>query len=391
MRPRAFAALARSVADVEAAGTVELSRSIERSGAIGWGVGIARLAPFNFAPPTTLWSRESAMSVPTVSRARDLVCSTVGALPLTLWRLDWSEDTADNVEIQIPPAGWMTRPDPNRTRQWLLSWTADDLLFYGRAYWHITGRLATSFPSSFERMPTADVAIDANYKITWLGKEIPPTDVVEFLAPTDGLLYCGARAIQTAQNLDAAAERFSLAEIPAGWLEQTENSEPLSADELTEIAENFQAARLARTVAALNPYIRWRESTMDPTRLQLTEARQHQALELSRIANVPAYLVGAPTGSGMTYQNAQQAKADLLDFGCLPLVATIEQTLSGPNVTPSTQFVRLATDAWLRSPLTVGQPTPNDAQIAFNPSASTTPERGPGRPRNDDGLNVRSQ
>ena len=119
-------------------------------------------------------------------------------------------------------------PDPDRTRQWLLAWTCDDLLFTGRAYWRITDRNADTFPTAFTLMPSGDVAIDAHGLIRYLGDVIPPADVIEFLSPTDGLLYASARVIQIAINLENAAERFSTAEVPAGWLEQSENSEPLS-------------------------------------------------------------------------------------------------------------------------------------------------------------------
>ena len=37
---------------------------------------------------------------------------------------------------------------------------------------------------------------------------------------------------------------------------------------------------------------------MDPVELQLVEARQHQALELARFANIPPYFVGAPSWCG---------------------------------------------------------------------------------------------
>jgi hypothetical protein len=354
--------------------------------AAGWGVGRSRLAPFDFAPPTDVWSREAAMSVPSISQARDLICTGTGALPLTLYTVDFS-DPANPVEQRMPPAGWMARPDPYRTRQWMLSSTTDDLFFLGRAYWRITARYATSFPSSFELIPAADVNITADGRITYNGVELDPADVVEFLSPIDGILYTGARAIATAINLDAAAERFSTAEIPAGWLEQTENSEPLSGDELTVIASDFQAARLQRTVAALNPFIRWHESTMDPSRLQLVEARQYQSVELARVANIPAYFLNAPAGTGMTYTNTAQAKQDLVDFGLLPYIGCIEQTLGGPNVSPRGQFVRLDVNAWLRNPYTPGTPSPNDMEIAYNPAAAPPAGSSPGRPRQVDGLN----
>ena len=246
----------------------------------------------------------------------------------------------------------MNRPDPNRTRQWVLSWTTDDLLFLGRAYWRITDRYKTTYPSSFQWMPAADVAIDAVGTVRYFGKVVDPSDVVEFLSPTDGILFTGWRTISTATNLDQAAERFSTAEIPAGWLQQTKDSEPMSPMISPTIAESFGAARMARAVAALNPYIGWHESSMDPSRLQLVEARRHQAVELARIANVPAYYVDAPPqGSGITYTNSVQARADLIDFAALPYIAAIEQTLGGPNVTPNGQAVRLDVNAWLTQPV----------------------------------------
>jgi hypothetical protein len=373
---------------VEAVGSVRLNQAPRVS---GWGVGISRLAPAGYdlpVPPTDVWSREAAMSVPTISRARDLIASAVGALPLTYWSIDYSQP--EPVEKRIPLMPWMIRPDRNKTRQYSLAWLVDDLMFNGRSYWHIVDRYTTGFPSSFEWMPSTDVSIDSiTGRVTWNGREIDPTDVVEFLSPIEGLLYVGWRAISTAINLDQAAERFSTAEIPAGWLEQTENSEPLDSTELAELASNFQAARAQRTVAALNPFVKWRESTMDPTRLQLVEARRYQALELARLANVPSYLVSAETGSGMTYQNAVQARSDLIDFGCMAFIGCIEQTLSGDNVCPRNSFMRFDLNAWLRNPTVPNaNATPNDAQISLNPNDSPAAPAAPGRPRQFDNQNA---
>jgi hypothetical protein len=218
------------------------------------------------------------MSVPTISRARDLLCSAVGSLPLTLWRLSWGDDAP--IEQAVSPALWMARPDPNRTRQWMPSWTTDDVMFYGRAYWRITGRYATSYPSAFARMPVTDVHVNAEgSEVRHRNERIDPADVVEFLSPIEGLLYVGWRAVNTAMELDAAAERFAGTEVPAGWLKQT-GGEPMTPAELTELAAQFTAARRANTTAALNEVVDYREASGDPTRLQLVEARQHQALEL---------------------------------------------------------------------------------------------------------------
>lgn len=373
-----------------AAATVALATGLARP-AFGtvWGTGYGRMAPVEFAPATDVWSRDVAMSIPTISRARDLICSAVAGLPLTLWTVSFDTDRGD-VHRRLPPPPWMTRPDPDRTRQWLLAWTCDDLLFSGRAYWRVIDRTADTYPSKFRYMAAGDVSVDNDGRVRYLGKEIPATDVIEFLSPLDGLLYASSRPINIALNLEASAERFSSCEVPAGWLEQTDNSEPLEAAELAEMAATFAAARLSRTTAALNPYVRYHESTMDPSRLQLVEARLHQRGELANAANIPAYFVSAPAGTGMTYMNAAQAKQDLIDFGAMPHVQTIEQTLSGPNVTPRGQAVRLDVNAWLRNPYTAGEPSANDMEIAYDTAdqaAADPPPAGPGRPRDVDGRN----
>ena len=330
------------------------------------------IGPGDIAWGGAVWDRDAAMSLPTISRCRDLICAAVGALPFTQWTVDFN--TVPAVEAQTPPAGWMGRPDPNRPRQWILAWTTDDLFFYGVAHWYVTARYATTYPSAFERIVPGDLHVDDRTGRTTLRDlEIDPGDVVEFLSPIEGLLSNGYRAISIALQLDDAADRFAGTEVPAGWLQEQDGGEDMSSDELAEQALLFTDARRTNTTAAVNKYMRYQEATYDASRMQLVEGRTYQALELARLGNTPPYLVGAPAGTGMTYLNGQQAKQDLIDFGALPYIGCIEQTLSGPNVSPRGTAVRLDLDAWLRNPFTTttaggqAEPSPNDIQQAFNP------------------------
>ena len=297
--------------------------------------------------------RARAMQIPTVSRARDLLSSLVGSLPIRHYGTQWNGE--DLEEIPLPPEPWMMRPDPNTTRAHLLSWTFDDLLFHGRAYWYISSRYSTGFPASFMWFPCDLVTFEAAqivgnvpigpYTITFNGAPIPTRDVVVFYGPNDPVLLDGIRAIRTAERLDRAAERFANTPAAFGWLRQT-SGEPMSGDELADLAAAWAAARDENAIAALNEFVEWNESQMDPTRLQLLEARQHQALELARVMNVSPALVGAPTGSSMTYQNAMMAQAQLaIDAG--PYIDVIEQTLSADSVTPRGHLVRLDRSVWL--------------------------------------------
>jgi hypothetical protein len=307
----------------------------------------------NFINYTTGTDRTIALRNPTISRARDLICGMIGCLEIEQYGRVWNGDEYEYVDL--PPDTWFQNPDPNVTRNFIMSFTADDLIFYGRAFWVVTARNAAGFPTGFTWIPAADVTTwdqagpqwwGPSSQIYFQGIQLQTQDVVQFLSPIPGLLFTGQRAINTASRLDLAAERFATMEVPAGYLKQT-SGEPMSGQELADLAAAWSEARQTSSVAALNEYVEWRESNIDPSKLELVGARTYQALELARIANIPPYLVGAPAGSGMTYQNAQQARQDLYLFGAKPYIDCIEQTLSLNSVTPRGRYIKLDVDSYL--------------------------------------------
>ena len=316
----------------------------------------------NFINYTTGFDRSTALRNPTISRARDLICGMIGCLEITQYGRQW--DGEDYEYINLPPDAWFQNPDPNVTRNFIMSFCADDLMFYGRAFWVVTERNAAGFPSAFTWIPAADVTTfdqagpqwwGPSSQIYFQGIQLDTKDVVQFLSPIPALLFTGSRAINTATRLDAAAERFATMEVPAGYLKQT-GGEPMSGQELADLAAAWSEARLTSSVAALNEYVEWKESNIDPSKMELVSARTYQALELSRVANIPPYLVGAPSGSGMTYQNAQQARQDLYLFGAKPYIDCIEQTLSLNHITPRGRYIELDVDSYLYDNDMSGQP-----------------------------------
>lgn len=316
----------------------------------------------NFINYTTGFDRSTALRNPTISRARDLICGMIGCLEITQYGRQW--DGEDYEYINLPPDAWFQNPDPNVTRNFIMSFCADDLMFYGRAFWVVTERNAAGFPSAFTWIPAADVTTfdqagpqwwGPSSQIYFQGIQLDTKDVVQFLSPIPALLFTGSRAINTATRLDAAAERFATMEVPAGYLKQT-GGEPMSGQELADLAAAWSEARLTSSVAALNEYVEWKESNIDPSKMELVSARTYQALELSRVANIPPYLVGAPSGSGMTYQNAQQARQDLYLFGAKPYIDCIEQTLSLNHITPRGRYIELDVDSYLYDNGMSGQP-----------------------------------
>jgi len=88
------------------------------------------------------------------------------------------------------------------------------------------------------------------------------------------------------------------------------------------------------------------ETNSTPDKMLLIEASQYQALEMSRLANVPPYLVGVATGA-YSYQSSQQARADLYLFGVKLYADAIAGALSMDNVLPRGTYVEFDADEYL--------------------------------------------
>ena len=326
----------------------------------GANTGMAMVDKFTFytADPNV----EAALQVPTVSRARDLICSMVGCLTIKQYSQQWNGEYME--KIYLPPDTWFTQPDPNVTRNFILANTASDLMMFGRAFWAITERLGNGFPSKFTWLPAQNVyTLDQtgpqwfgpSNEITFQGAPLKTQDVVQFLSPNGGLIYQGVSAITTALRLQRAAERFATNEIPSGYLKQT-GGEPMNAQDLADMAAAFAAARQQSTVAALNEFVDYKETSHKPDDLQLVQSREFMALEMARLANIPPYLVGVSV-PGYTYQNADSARMDLYQFGAKPLIEAIEQTLSMNSIVPRGRYVELDVRGYLEEN---GMATPDE-------------------------------
>jgi hypothetical protein len=295
---------------------------------------------------------QAALQVPTISRARDLIVSMIGSLMLRQYSHVWNGEQYEVVEL--PAEQWMTRPDQRTNATFVYSRTASDLFMIGRAFWYVESRYATGFPASFQWMPAANVTTADQSGPFWFGPsseiyfngfKLDTNDVVQFISPIDGILATGQRAIDIAVRLDQSARRFATNEIAAGYLQQIEG-EPLGGEDLTALAQGWATSRRTNAIGALNSYVTFKEFTADPSKLQLAEAREHQARELARVANIPAYLLGIDQ-AGFTYANAQQARQDLYLFGAKPYITCIEQTLSQPNVLPRGRHVKFNIDEYI--------------------------------------------
>jgi phage portal protein BeeE len=297
-------------------------------------------------------AEDAALSVPTVSRAISLLSTVVATLNLKSYTLQWTGQEYE--ELYVEGESWMTRPDPKITRNFIMSKTARDLILYGRAFWMVTSRYSTGYPATFQWLPanlcdTPDNAPPEWFgpadKVNFNGIPLDTSQLVQFLSGSQGIIYSGRRAIQIALRLDQSAERFATNEIAAGYLQQ-KGGEPMSGEELGEMAAAWAANRRTNAIGALNELVSFESFDVDPSKLQLVEGREYQTKELSRLMDIPAYLL-AIDQAGFTYANAQQARQDLILFGARPILHAIEERLSMDDVLPRGRHVRFAIDEYL--------------------------------------------
>jgi len=297
-------------------------------------------------------AEERAQSIPTVNRAADLMASMIGCLDLQQYTMQWTGEEYE--QIYLPGESWMSQPDPRVTRNFIMANTFRDLFYHGRAFWATTSRYSTGFPATFTWLPAANISTMDQGGPQWFGPsdqimfngiELDSTNVVQFLSPIPGLLYQGARALSIAIRLDQSAERFANNEISAGYLQQR-GGEPMSSEDLGELAGAWANARRQNSIGALNEFVEWHEFQSDPSKLQLVEAREYSALELARVANIPPYMVGIGT-TGMTYNNAQQARQDLYLFGAKPFMDCIQETLSMNTILARGRHVKFDLESYL--------------------------------------------
>lgn len=315
---------------------------------------VASLAPvntsngyyFNYGNVAAV-DRNTAMQVPALARARNIICGTIGSLPLET-RL-----RADNSYVQSPRV--INQPDPRVAGSGVYYWVAEDLLFYGVSYGIITETFQ-EFPNrikSWTRIVPTRVTVNYNPAATEVigysldGKKVPDQGVgslIVFYGLDEGILSRGGRTIRTAHELEKAAYNFAQEPTPAMALKSDIN---LPSERITKLLESWKVARQTRSTAFLNANVELQQFGHNPRDLQLVEARQYLAAEIARLCNIPAWYLNAEQGS-MTYSNVTQSRRDLIDLSIKPLLVSIEQRLSQPDFTPQTQHVRFDLNDFLR-------------------------------------------
>jgi HK97 family phage portal protein len=304
---------------------------------------------YNILGGATNSTRQLAMSVPSVARARNIICGTIGSLPLT---------TFNRITGQyVDPHRVINQPDPRVAGFVIYNWLAEDIWLYGVGYGQVLEMYSATDGGrvrAWTRVSPERVTVDTNFKNTVIesykvdGLAVPNTGVgslIRFDGPDEGLLHRAGKTISAAVYLENAAVNYAKEPNPSMILKS--NGTNLTAERVSSLLTAWRTARQSRSTAFLNADVDLKEFGFDPKSLQLAEARQYVALELARACGIPAYFLSAETTS-MTYSNAVSERRSLVDFSLRPILKAIEERLSLPDFVPNPVMVRFSLDDFLR-------------------------------------------
>ena len=294
-------------------------------------------------------TREQAMSVPSAARARNIICATVGSLPLETY----NRFTKEHIE----PTRVINQPDPRVPGSAIYAWLAEDLLFHGVAYGQVLDSYAATDNSrvrAWTRVAPNRVTYNLNANQTEItqymvdGLFVPATGIgslIVFSGLDEGVLNRAGRTIRAAQELEKAAELYAKEPVPTMVLKS--NGTNLTPERITKLLESWKVARNTRATAFLNADVELTALGFDPVKLQLNEARQYLATEIARAVGIPASFLSAETTS-MTYSNMTAERKALIDFSLRNILTPIEQRLSMADFVPNGVEVRFDIDDFLR-------------------------------------------
>jgi HK97 family phage portal protein len=288
--------------------------------------------------------RATALQVSTVSRCRNLICGVISYLPLELYKKSTGQ------QLQSPL--WLEQPDIRQPRAVTLAYTVDSLIFYGVAYWRVTSLYADDGrPSGFEWVANTRVTVTTDamgYEVAYYavdGKQVPMSGIgslVTFQSLLPGVLETGARTIQAALDVQKAAAVAAATPMPTGIIRN--QGADLPEAQVQGLLAAFKSARQNRSTAYLTSTLDYQTVGFSPKEMTYNESSQYLSTEISRLMNIPAFMVSADMNNSMTYQNVLDSRKEYVAYSLQPFICAVEERLSMDDITAHGNVVKFNID-----------------------------------------------
>jgi len=269
-------------------------------------------------------SRAEAMSVPAMSKARNLICATIANLPLVV---------RDREGVLEDQPEWTYRTDGQLGPFQRMVWTLDDLLFYGRALWQVV-RDSDNQILDAERVAIEDWEVTPEGVIKVRGETVDADDVLYFPGAIEGVLDKDTKTLRMAQATASAVATRVRAPIPVMEIHATGENEP-TPEEAKGIVEGYNIAR--RNVEGATVYTP-SSVTLIPHGDKgdsgfMVEGRNAARIDIANLTGVPVSLLdGSTSTASLTYSTQEGRRNEFVDFSLTLWMAAIADRLSGDDV-----------------------------------------------------------
>jgi HK97 family phage portal protein len=292
-------------------------------------------------------SRKDAMSVPSVARARNLICGTVASIPLEYYNKRTGE--------VIAAPRWINQLSKSQPSFVTITWLVDSLMMYGVAYMLVTERYAEDGrPSSFEWVANTRVTFNTDLNGMYVtqyfvdASPVDMNDIVTIQGFDEGILERGGRTIQAAIDVERAAAQNSANPQPAGFLKNT--GADLPPNEVQGLIAAWKRARQNNSTAYLTSTLDYSPVSFSPKDMMYNEAVQNLSTQIARLCNVPAYYLSADQNTTMTYANVQDERKQFFALSIEPYIQAIQARLSMDDISTAGHEVRFAVfDTFLKN------------------------------------------
>lgn len=307
-----------------------------------WSSGDLQRVVFNdvFGSDLPINTRNSAMRIPAIARARNLVCTSIARNPLVAMR-------GDEVLTGEAAPTWTYRTNLATSPQLRMAWTVDDLIFTGwSCWWRENG--SDGFPLMVDRIARDDWTINDDMRVEVNGTVVRDDSVILIPGLHEGVLSYGADALADARGLYAIVRDRIKTPIPAMELHQT-GGDPLDDDAIDALIARWAAARrgdnagvgYTNEVIELKPHGEGGDSQL------LIEARNAAAVDMARLIGVSAGMIDATAPkASLNYETQTGRNQEFTDLDLALYTLPIVARLSLDDVVPAGQRIAFDLSDW---------------------------------------------
>lgn len=289
--------------------------------------------------------RGHAITIPSVSKARNLLVSSIAGKPLRAIRTNTDGSETDVTRENA----WLYRTNSSVSPYERMAWTVDDLIFYGVSLWLVdrgapAGNDQRRPILNAEWCPTGTWEIQnvkGEFKIVVDGVPIAEDRYVLINSPFEGLLTIGQRTLRGARDTEDAWVGRARNPIPVIDLHRTDDDE-VTDDELKKYVDAWAAARTGKNGAIGSTPANIDLRVLGEVKAELmVEGRNAIRTDVGSHMNIRASMLDGTTGvDSLTYTTKDGEKNAFYEFDLPFWIDPIAARLSLDDLVPRGTRIR---------------------------------------------------